>query len=312
MNQFLNDVLKGLSSPKKYLESKYFYDEVGDELFRQIMACNDYYLTRCEMEIFTLQTAQLASSLTGSQVPFDVVELGAGDATKSIHLLRHLVNTHVDFTYYPVDISAGVISLLHDQLPRQLPELQMQGLNGEYIEMLEKSKRLSDKKKVVLFLGSNIGNVSLEQSTAFCRQLRQHLSPGDKLMIGFDLQKDPQVVLNAYSDREGFTRRFNLNLLHRINKELSGNFDVNAFKHYATYDPGTGACKSYLVSQADQQVEVADRSFYFNQYEPVFMEVSQKYTVSQTRELAANSGFKPVTQFFDSKRWFVDTVWECV
>ena len=312
MNQFLQDVVKGLSAPKKYLESKYFYDAKGDELFRQIMACDDYYLTNCEMEIFTSQTAELAACFTNRLLEFDVVELGAGDATKSVHLLKQLVDQQVLFTYYPVDISTDVISLLHRELPRRLPNLKIQGLNGEYFTMLTKAKTLSDRIKVVLFLGSNIGNISLQDATIFCRQLRDNLVPGDLLLIGFDLQKNPQTILNAYNDRDGFTRQFNINLLERINKDLSGNFDVNQFLHFPTYDPGTGACKSYLVSLQDQQVEVADHSFNFHKYESIFMEVSQKYTIGQIEELAVSSGFKTTNHFFDSKNWFVDAVWECV
>lgn len=312
MKQFLQDVIKGLSAPKKYLESKYFYDAKGDELFRQIMACDDYYLTNCEMEIFTSQTAELAACFTNRLLEFDVVELGAGDATKSVHLLKQLVDQQVPFTYYPVDISTDVISLLHRELPRRLPDLKIQGLNGEYFTMLTKAKTLSDRIKVVLFLGSNIGNIPLQDATIFCRQLRDNLVPGDLLLIGFDLQKNPQTILNAYNDRDGFTRQFNINLLERINKDLSGNFDVNQFLHFPTYDPGTGACKSYLVSLQDQQVEVADHSFNFYKYESIFMEVSQKYTIGQIEELAVSSGFKTTNHFFDSKNWFVDAVWECV
>lgn len=312
MKQFLNDVVKGLSAPQKYLESKYFYDAQGDELFRQIMACDDYYLTDCEMEIFTNQKSLLADHFINSHKDFDIIELGAGDGTKSVHLLTELVQRGTHFTYYPVDISTDVINLLHRQLPKQLPLLRMEGLNGEYFNMLDKARTLSSRSKVVMFLGSNIGNITLENSRTFCSQIRQHLEPGDRLFIGFDLQKDPQIILNAYNDKDGFTRQFNLNLMHRINRELSGNFDVNQFRHFATYDPGTGACKSYLVSLKDQQVEVADRSFYFHQYEPIFMEVSQKYTLNQIDELAMGSGFKPVDRFFDSKKWFVDALWECV
>ena len=311
MQQFLNDVIKGLSAPQKFLESKYFYDAQGDELFRGIMNCPEYYLTNCELEIFERQTNRLAVCLANGFSTFDVVELGAGDATKSIFLLKQLVANKVNFNYYPVDISADVISLLEHQLPQQVPGLRMHGLNGEYLAMLEKAASISDKPKAVLFLGSNIGNFRYEESPAFCKRLRSQLNTGDLVLIGFDLQKDPQVILDAYNDKGGYTRQFNLNLLHRINRELSGNFDVDQFRHFPTYDPSTGACKSYLVSMAEQQVEVADRSFNFYKYEPVFMEVSQKYTLTQIDELAAKSGFKPVKHFFDSKKWFVDAVWEC-
>jgi len=312
MSQFLEDVLRGLSSGEKYLESKYFYNAKGDALFQKIMGSPEYYPTPCEMEIFTQKTGELVSVLTAQNVAFDIVELGAGDATKSIHLLKGLLDMKVDFTYFPVDISNNVINLLGRQLPERLPQLQMHGLNGEYFSMLEKVKDLSDKIKVVLFLGGNIGNFPLKDASKFCSSMRSHLQPGDLALIGFDLKKDPEVILAAYNDKQGYTRQFNLNLLHRINEELQGNFDVSNFYHYPNYDPATGACKSYLVSKCTQEVKIADHVFKFELGEPIHAEISQKYTIEQTNILAAESGFTPVKHFFDSKGWFLDAVWQCV
>ncbi len=312
MNQFLEDVLKGLSAREKYLQSKYFYDAQGDALFQNIMACKEYYPTKCEMEIFTQKTNELVDVLTKQNTEFDIVELGAGDATKSVHLLRGLIDNNVTFTYFPVDISDNVITQLHRQLPETLPGLKLHGLNGEYFSMLEKAKTLSDKKKVVLLLGGNIGNVPLARADEFCNSLREHLKAGDLALIGFDLRKNPKTVLDAYNDAAGFTRDFNLNLLIRINNELKGNFNLDGFYHYPTYDPATGACKSYLVSSAKQEVSVTGNTFSFAEGEPIFMEISQKYTVEQTDELAAKTGFVPVHHFFDSKGWFLDAVWRCV
>lgn len=312
MSQFLEDVLKGLSAKEKFLQSKYFYDGKGDALFQKIMGCKEYYPTRCEMEIFTQKTNELVAVLTGENKEFDIVELGAGDATKSIHLLKGLLDNKVTFTYFPVDISNNVINLLHNSLPQKLPELKLLGLNGEYFKMLEKAKTLSDKIKVVLFLGGNIGNVPLDKAGEFSKSLREHLKSGDFVLIGFDLKKDPKTILDAYNDSSGFTRDFNLNLLHRINNELQGNFEVPYFYHYPTYDPASGATKSYLVSRTEQQVNIGEKTFSFTEGEPIFMEISQKYTVRQTDELARQSGFEPIHHFYDSKGWFLDTVWRCV
>lgn len=312
MSQFLEDVLKGLSAKEKYLQSKYFYDANGDKLFQRIMASKEYYPTKCEMEIFAQQTNELVAVLTGQSKEFDIVELGAGDATKSIHLLKGLLDNQVSFTYFPVDISANVIDLLHHELPKKLPALKLQGLNGEYFKMLEKAKTLPDKIKVVLFLGSNIGNVPLEKAGEFSTSLRAHLKPGDLVLIGFDLKKDPKTILDAYNDSSGFTRDFNLNLLLRINKELQGNFNLDNFYHYPTYDPATGATKSYIVSKVEQQVSIGEKTFGFAKGEPIFMEISQKYTVEQTDELAKQTGFEPIHHFYDSKKWFLDAIWRCV
>lgn len=313
MSQFLNDVLKGLSAKDKFLQSKYFYNVKGDALFQRIMECAEYYPTKCEFEIFTQQTNNLVSGIIKhTAAEFDIIELGAGDATKSIYLLKGLLDNKVNFTYFPVDISENVIKLLEKELPQKLPELKMKGLHGEYFDMLEKAKTLSDKIKVVLFLGGNIGNVPLDKAAEFCRSIRKHLLPNDLLLVGFDLKKDPKTILDAYNDKSGYTREFNLNLLRRINEELKGDFVINNFYHFPTYDPATGACKSYLVSCKEQQVNVADESFHFYEGETIFMEIAQKYTSEQTDQLAKESGFEPVIHFFDSKKWFIDTVWKCV
>lgn len=313
MNQFLHDVLQGLQSKPKYLQSKYFYDKKGDELFREIMNCNEYYLTNCEMEIFSTQTSEIANIIIDQHRNFDVVELGPGDAVKSVYLLKELVNKNAISTYFPVDISNNIINLLHKKLPEQLPQLNIHGLNGEYLTMLTAAKKISDKIKLVLFLGSNIGNIPKEEVHQFCKKLRSQLSEGDMLLIGIDLTKNPKQILAAYNDSKGYTREFNLNLLRRINDELSADFKIDAFEHYATYDPYSGACKSYLISLLDQQVAIGSNAIIkFAKDESIFMEVSQKYSIEQTDEIARQTGFKPVTHFFDKNKWFTDVIWKCV
>jgi uncharacterized SAM-dependent methyltransferase len=158
-------------------------------------------------------------------------------------------------------------------------------------------------------MGSNIGNMPVPEATQFCKTLREHLNPGDMVLIGFDLKKSPKIILAAYNDSEGITKRFNLNLLLRINRELEGNFDVSQFDHYATYDPETGACKSYLISLKDQIVTIGKETIRFVKDEYIYMEISQKFTIMQTDQMAANTGFRPIDRFFDIKKWFVDAVW---
>lgn len=312
MNQFLHEVLKGLESTPKYLQSKYFYDKKGDEIFMQIMNSDEYYLTNCEMEIFSTQTSEIADIIIDQHHNFDVVELGPGDAVKSMYLLKELVNKKAISTYFPVDISNNIINLLHKKLPEQLPDLNIHGLNGEYLAMLSSAKQISKKIKLVLFLGSNIGNIVKEEVHEFCEVLRSQLSKGDMVLIGMDLVKNPRQILAAYDDRNGYTRDFNLNLLQRINDELGGNFNIEAFEHYATYDPATGTCKSYLISIEDQDVTIDNTISNFKKNEPVFMEVSQKYSVGESDEIARQSGFEPIAHFFDKNKWFTDVIWKCV
>ncbi len=309
-NSFYNDVITGLQGTPKRLNSKYFYDANGDKLFQDLMNCDEYYPTNCELEIFSERTDEITNALIADGDAFDLIELGAGDAMKSTYLLKDLLAKKADFTYLPIDISHNVISYLNITLPVTLPGLNITGLNGEYFEMLKKAASISSRRKVVLFLGSNIGNMAVPEAIEFCRELRKHLSEGDMVLIGMDLKKDPKVVLAAYNDKEGITKRFNLNLLARINRELNANFDLAKFDHYPTYDPETGACKSYLISLADQTVTISGKeTISFQKDEYIYMEISQKFTLMQTDQIAINTGFVPLTQFFDAKKWFVDAIW---
>ncbi|HUH32547.1 MAG TPA: L-histidine N(alpha)-methyltransferase [Daejeonella sp.] len=308
---FLRDVLKGLSTSPKYLESKYFYDQAGDSIFQQIMHSPEYYPTNCELEILSTQTSAILDPILEKHPSFDLVELGAGDALKSKYLLEYLAHNAVDFSYFPIDISDNVIANLTDRLPKEIPNLVITGLQGDYFNMLEKANSLSDKPKLVLFLGSNIGNMFPEDALNFCDKLKSHLKPGDLLLIGFDLKKDPQTILNAYNDSQGFTRNFNLNLLTRINRELAGDFDLNAFTHFPTYNPQTGSCQSYLVSRKHQEVVIDNHRINFEEHECIHMEISQKYTIEQADALASATGFSPVQYYYDSKRWFLDVIWQC-
>ena len=310
-DQFYMDVVRGLTSTPKYLQSKYFYDAVGDQLFQQIMHSPEYYLFRSELEIFSEQTEELANTLLANHQDVDIVELGAGDATKSTHLLKYLKENGNHFTYYPVDISKNVIQLLEREMPKRIPGLNVHGLNGDYFEMLHQSYEVSSRRKIVLFMGSNIGNFTPKEAQHFLKSLHKSLLPGDLLLIGFDLKKHPAQILAAYNDKGEITKQFNLNILTRINQQLDADFNVHAFDHFPVYDPVTGACKSYLVSTKQQLVHIGNTTTVeLDKNEPIYMELSQKYTVAETDELAESTGFAPKQYFFDSEKWFLDVVWE--
>lgn len=307
---FLADVLEGLSSSPKKLHSKYFYDEAGDRLFQQIMNMPDYYLTDCELDIFKNKTEQLAKSILIDNEPFDLIELGAGDAMKSSYLLEHLTKKNIDFTYMPIDISGHILDELNEKFSRDLPELDVITLEGDYFDMLDKAMTISNRRKVVLFLGGNIGNMDMGESYHFCRELRRKLNRGDILLIGFDMKKNPQTILDAYNDEAGITSSFNLNLLIRMNRELEADFDVLNFQHYQTYDPITGACKSYLVSLTEQNVHIGNQIFRFEENELIDMEISQKFSQDDISKLARDSKFHIIDEIADSKNWFVDSIWQ--
>lgn len=309
---FLSDVLDGLKSSPKQLYSKYFYDKAGDRLFQQIMTMPEYYLTDCELDIFKNKTKKIADAINFLDSPFDLIELGAGDAMKSSFLLKYLTKENVDFTYMPIDISGNILSVLNEKLNNEIPKLEIVSLEGEYFDMLDKATSISKRRKVVLFLGGNIGNMDLEESYHFCREVRRKLNRGDILIGGFDLKKNPHTILNAYNDETGITSSFNLNLLVRINRELEADFDVLNFQHYQTYDPISGACKSFLVSLTQQNVHIGKEVFNFEENELIDMEISQKFSPEDISKLARDSKFHIIDEIHDSKNWFVDSIWQLV
>ncbi|MFC6095499.1 L-histidine N(alpha)-methyltransferase [Flavobacterium qiangtangense] len=309
---FLNDVLDGLGGSPKRLFSKYFYDQAGDRLFQQIMEMPEYYLTDCELDVFKNKTRDIAAGILCQDGPFDLIEMGAGDAMKSSFLLEYLVKNNVDHTYIPIDISGNILSVLTDKLKDALPQLKVVPLEGEYFEMLDRAVSLSGSRKVVLFLGGNIGNMEMEEAFHFCAALRKRLDKGDILLVGFDLKKNPHAVLKAYSDPAGITAAFNLNLLSRINRELDAGFDIAGFEHYQTYDPVSGACRSYLVSLCEQTVTICGKIINFEQSELIDMEISQKFSQQDIGRMAADSGFRILGEINDSKNWFTDSIWQAV
>ncbi len=304
------DVLTGLRSDPKYLFSKYIYDKEGDFLFEQIMNSPEYYPSRCEMEIFKEQTSFIANALVHGKEKIYVIELGPGDIAKSIHLIRELCLCDVLGTYIPIDISRHIIELLKATFIQEFPSLKFQGFTGEYFEKLPEAIKASDNKRVILFLGGNATNFPPEVTTGMFNRLNAMMQRGDVLMTGFDLKKDPRIILAAYNDREGWTARFNLNLLKRINRELGGNFVLENFSHYPNYDPQTGACKSYLVSEKLQEVNISGSNIVFRKGEPVFIEISQKYDEETISKIAREVGFVQKSIFKDRNKYFADVIWQ--
>ncbi|MBC7922601.1 MAG: L-histidine N(alpha)-methyltransferase [Ferruginibacter sp.] len=331
---FAQDVQTGLSANPKRLSSRYFYDERGNRLFQDIMGLKEYYLTRSEFEILTRHQAallhlfrsrpilaeesqrQVASVAVedhqeGEDNAFELIEFGAGDGLKIKVLLRHFLAQRASFRYVPIDISADAVNGLVADLRATFPELETEGVQDEYFKALDYLKTRSQVRKVVLFLGANIGNFNEVEAIQFLTSLRRNLSPDDLLMIGFDLKKDPSLILAAYNDASGVTRDFNLNLLQRINRELGGDFNPDHFQHYPTYDPTSGEARSFLLSRKHQTVRIAglDAAFEFEAWEPIHTEISRKYDLRTIVRLAQQSGYQVVQHFFDRQQYFVDTVW---
>lgn len=311
MDSFAEDVRKGLSSEKKFLLSKYFYDAQGSQLFKAIMNLKEYYPTRCEYEILSFHKANILSDFLNKENFFELIELGAGDGFKTKILLNYFVEEGVNFKYMPIDISASALKELEESLRKEIPGLNIEGICDEYFKAMLKLKLFDHHKKVILFLGSTIGNFSDDEAFSFLKALNRSLNKDDIAVIGFDLKKNPVLIANAYNDKDGVTRAFNLNLLNRINSELEGDFDLSHFDHYPVYDPITGEAKSYLISTINQSVKIKKLELTFNFYagEPIHTEISKKFAVSEIKSLAEASGFKIKDNFFDCRHYFVNSIW---
>ncbi|MDX1684049.1 MAG: L-histidine N(alpha)-methyltransferase [Saprospiraceae bacterium] len=310
--QFLKDVIHGLSQSPKKLSSKYFYDKRGSDLFVDIMQLPEYYLTDSEREIFSRKTDQLIDALQIVEDQFfELIELGAGDGSKTIYLIKELCDREYNFKYIPVDISKKALISLKEAYEKEVPSLVMEYRHGDYFEILE-DLAASGTPKVVLFLGSTLGNMDDDKASQFIYDLGSSLSQGDKLLLGLDLIKDRSIVLPAYNDDAGVTKEFNLNLLRRINRELGADFDLEKFDHRPHYDEETGIAKSHLISLEDQVVYVAeaDRTFEFEEGELILTEVSRKYDDRILSRILAPTDFKIVDKIMDSRAYFADYILE--
>ena len=183
---------------------------------------------------------------------------------------------------------------------------------GDYFNALDDLNKQEKGRKVLLFLGSTIGNFIYKDALRFLKELNQQMNQEDLLLIGFDLKKDPTIILNAYNDQKGITEAFNLNLLERINNELDGNFNLGDFYHYPTYNPNNGEAQSYLISKKEQKIAIKalDQTFHFEEGESIFMEISKKYDTETINKLAEEAGFEVKENFFDQKRYFTNSLWK--
>ncbi len=299
-NAFEEDVHKGLTTYPKHLLSKYIYDEKGDKLFQQIMEMPEYYLTNCEFNILKKYATDICKSFSDEK-RFDLIELGAGDGKKTKILLKELLRQNADFNYLPIDISQYVLNQLKASVNRELPKVSIKPQQGTYFKTLDYLAELSHRKKVILFLGSNIGNLLHENAIDFLRNIREAMNADDMLFMGFDQKKKPQQILDAYNDKTGITEAFNKNLLVRINREMQADFKPDTFLHWETYDPETGTAKSFLVSKEEQEVNipVLNLKVQFDKWESIHTEISQKYDEKVVEWLAREAGLKIEARYSD-------------
>src|SRR5690554_4451281 len=253
---FAKDIMAGLGADNKFIPSKYLYDEKGSRIFQSIMNLPEYYLTRAEFDILEEYKEGILRPIAANGRKFNLVELGAGDGLKTKILIKYLWENTVEFEYYPVDISSSSLKGLKESLEKEFEGILVNPIEGTYGLSLSEKRWQNDRPSLMLFLGSNMGNFLKGEAMSLLQEVSGSLNSGDMLLAGFDLKKDPALILKAYNDSQGVTRDFNLNLLARINRELGGDFDLSKYKHWPLYDPVRGECKSYLISMEKQRVHL--------------------------------------------------------
>jgi len=305
---FLRDVLTGLSRPQRAISSRWLYDARGSLIFQWISQLPDYYPTRVEREILEARADEIVAPV--AREACTVVDLGAGDGHKSQLLLDRLVARGVAVTYAPIDVSPAALDEACDRVRRHTPGVALHPTCAEYEPGLRRlAARGGRGPRLVLFLGSSIGNLEHAAALDFLGALRRTLRRGDHALVGFDRVKPLAALRRAYDDPQGLTRAFNLNLLHRMNRELGADFEPAAFRHRATWDPRRPAMESWLESTRRQLVRVAGFAFRLERGERIHTEISCKYRPAQIASFARGAGFAEVRRFHDPRRWFADALW---
>jgi dimethylhistidine N-methyltransferase len=295
---FARDVIEGLSAPPKYLLAKHFYDAAGSRLFEEITALPEYYPTRTELGILRAHAAAIVGPVAPETA---LIEFGSGATTKVRVLLDAVPQIAA---YVPVDISVEFLNGEAARLKRDFPRLEVLPVAADFTGLFDLPGMVRSRPLVGFFPGSTIGNFEPPAAAAFLRRAARILGPGSVLIVGVDLVKDAAVLDAAYDDAAGVTARFNRNILARINRELDGNFDLDAFTHRAFFDREHSRIEMHLVSQVRQQVRVAGRAFAFRAGETIHTENSYKYTLTGFATLARDAGWTQRAVFTDARNYF--------
>jgi dimethylhistidine N-methyltransferase len=297
------DVRRGLSSQPKRFLPKYFYDQLGSQLFEAICLLPEYYLTRAENEILEQYADEIVSSVEGETT---LLEMGSGSASKTRLIIEALLRKQRELLFIPVDISASALDSSSRILLQSYPQLKVEAYAADYFAGLAELKKKQRTRTLALFLGSNVSNFDPDEALRFLHALRQVLRAGDALLLGADLKKERHVLEAAYNDALGVTAAFNLNVLARINRELGGNFDLTAFRHRAFYNEAAGRVEIYIESRRAQTVSISqlEMEVEFGEGEQIHTENSYKYDLSEIGKLADETGFTRARTWLDSEERF--------
>jgi len=294
-------VAEGLLRPDKHLPAWLLYDARGSALFEEITELPEYYPTRTERAILAAHAGEM---IEAAGVPVAVAELGAGTASKTRLLLAALLERQGRAAYVPIDVSPSALEVAASELAR-FEGLSVHPMVGRYPEDLAVLDAIPGRR-LLLFLGSNLGNYDPEPAGALLAAVRAHLRPGDAFLIGTDLRKPASVLIPAYDDAAGVTARFNKNVLARLNRDIGANFDLTAFRHVVRWNSAASRVELYLQSERAQQVRLGalDAVARFAAGEQIHTESSYKFTRAGLRALFRSAGFRWERSWEDARRWF--------
>lgn len=297
-DEFAAAVIEGLSKPKKSLPCRFFYDARGSELFEDITRLPEYYPTRTETRILTEHAEDMVAVMTAESV---LVEFGSGSSSKTEILLAR---APTGMAYVPIDVSPSALAAAKKRLTWRYPGIAVRPLVGDFSAPIRMPADLAARPKTGFFPGSTIGNLTPADASRLLSVFKAALPAGSRLIIGVDLKKDPRRLVLAYNDAAGVTAAFNLNLIHRINRQLAAAIDVESFRHEAIYDPREGRVEMHLVSTVEQDVRVAGCRFHFEKGERIHTENSYKYSIPQFQEVARAAGWTARNVWTDAEQQF--------
>ena len=295
----LKEIISGLQQEEKTISPKYFYDERGSQLFDEITRLPEYYLTNTELKIMQENIGEMVS-LIGKQA--SLIEFGSGSSYKTRILLEHLDELAA---YVPVDVSEEHLLASAAEIRSEFPHIDVLPVVADFTHEFDlPNPKVMPIRNIVYFPGSTIGNFERDDAIELLRVMHHEAKEGGALLIGVDLQKDPEIIEAAYNDSAGVTAEFNTNILKHLNNDYDADFDVDAFTHDAEYDEDEGRVVIRLISEKEQTASVGEEDFHFEEGESILTEYSHKYTLEDFAQMAESVGFEVAHVWTDADQLF--------
>ncbi len=302
IDQMRIEIVQGLIAGNKRISSKYFYNKTGSGLFREITAQPEYYPTRTEIAILK----EIAPKLMNGNAAVEIVELGSGDCSKISVLLDAVkAENHEQTCYIPVDVSKSAIEESAGELSEKFPQLEIEGYVADFMNQLDLIPH-SDKKRLICFFGSTIGNFSLNESRKILQNLSEGLIEGDSLLVGFDLVKPEKILNAAYNDANGVTKKFNKNILNAVNSIIHSDFRDTDFDHFSAFNPEKSRVEMHLIANKNCIVSspFLENPLHFAKGENIHTENSHKFSIPAIEELLEGTGLHIKNSYSDKNNWF--------